>query len=214
MLHLRLAVLRRRRETQAFRSSWHCGEVDRLDVDPRLFKQEIRQPFRVDGIADDQGYDMAAVVDDWQPECLETQLEGLGLVLMRCPDALAFPGLQQRDGSGGARRERGRKRRREYEARRIGSYRVAHPCASRDIPTQAPVGLGESAVDDVHAARKSFTLRDATTPCAIHANGMDLINIGECSEFLREVADRLQRAEVAVHGIYRLEGDEFRHGGV
>ena len=62
--------------------------------------------------------------------------------------------------------------------------------------------------------RKVITLCHTTTAWAIHANGMNLINIGQGVEFIGQITNRLNRAEIPIHRIDRFECDQFRRRGI
>jgi hypothetical protein len=58
------------------------------------------------------------------------------------------------------------------------------------------------------------TLGHAAAAGAVHADGVHLVEIGQRAEFVCKIADRLDRAEIAVHRIDRFEGDQLRRGRV
>ena len=60
----------------------------------------------------------------------------------------------------------------------------------------------------------AVALGNAAAARAVHADGVDLVEIGERVIFVGEVADRGDRGDVAVHRIDALEGDQLgRVGG-
>src|SRR5262245_63311450 len=55
----------------------------------------------------------------------------------------------------------------------------------------------------------AVALANTTTVRPIHADGMDLIAVGHCTAALGEIADRMNRSDVAVPGIKALEHDQL-----
>ncbi len=45
---------------------------------------------------------------------------------------------------------------------------------------------------------------------AVHADGVHLVDVGHCAIAVGEIANRLGRRNVAVHGIQALEHDQLR----
>ena len=104
------------------------------------------------------------------------------------------------------RRERGG----EDEARRIGADGVAAGLARGDVAAHDAEALGERAVDDVDAVHHALALGDAAAARAVKADRMHFVEIGQRVVLLGEVADRLDRRDVAVHRIDALEHDDLR----
>ena len=90
---------------------------------------------------------------------------------------------------------------------RTKSTRAAGP---GDIAADQPEGLGEGALDHVDAVGEAVALGDAGAARAIQPDRMHFVEIGEGAEFLRHVAQRGDRRDVAIHGIDRFEGDHLR----
>ena len=111
----------------------------------------------------------------------------------------------QRAGGDG-RRQRGG----EDEARRVGADRVAAGGARGDVAAHHAEGLGQRAVDDVDAVHDAVAFGDAAAARAVQADGMHLVEIGQRAVLLGEVADRVDRRDVAVHRIDALERDDLR----
>ena len=56
----------------------------------------------------------------------------------------------------------------------------------------------------------AVALGNAAAARAVHADGVDLVEIGHRAVLLGEIADRRDRRDVAVHRVDALEGDELR----
>ncbi len=61
--------------------------------------------------------------------------------------------------------------------------------------------------------RGAVALRHAAAPRAVEADGVDLVEIGHRAVALGEVADGVDRRDVAVHRVDRLEGDDLGRVG-
>jgi hypothetical protein len=83
----------------------------------------------------------------------------------------------------------------------------------RDIAAHDAERLAERAFDHRHAVRDLVTLRNAAAAGAVHADGVDLVEIGDRAVFVGEVADLGDRSHVAVHRIDAFEGDQLRRVG-
>ena len=79
-----------------------------------------------------------------------------------------------------------------------------------DIAAEAAERLGERALDHVDAARGAVALADAAAARAIHADGVDLVDISHGAVALGEIADAIDRRDIAVHRIEALEHDQLR----
>jgi hypothetical protein len=60
------------------------------------------------------------------------------------------------------------------------------------------------------AAHNPVTLGDADAECPMHADRVHLVEIGYGAIALREIADGVDRRDVAVHGIDAFEADDVR----
>ena len=100
------------------------------------------------------------------------------------------------------------------ESRRIGPHRIGHLGRGRDVAAQHTERLAQRTVDDVDAAHQPVTLGHAAAARAVHADGVHLVEIGERAEFVRQIADRADGPEIAVHRIDALEGDELWRRGI
>ena len=97
----------------------------------------------------------------------------------------------------------------EDEARRVGAHGVNHCGLSGDVAAQRAERLGERAFDDIDAVGEAVALGDAAATVAIHANRMDLVDVGHGVVLVGEVGDRLDGGDVAVHRIDALEHDQL-----
>ncbi len=129
--------------------------------------------------------------------------ETLGLAGLEVPD--------RGERTGGQRR---RKRRREDEARGEGPHEIAQRGGAGDIAAHHAEGLGKRALDDRQAVHQAFALGNAAAARAVHADGMDLVQIGHRAVLVGKVADFLDGGDVAVHRIDRFEGDQLRRLGI
>ena len=110
------------------------------------------------------------------------------------------PGGQHR-GERGGEDETGRMRAYGIDAHgRGGDVAAHHEC------------LGERSLDHIDLLGNSVAFGNAAAPRPIHADGMDLVEIGKGVLAACERADRGDRGDVAVHGI-DLEGDDLVHPG-
>ena len=83
-----------------------------------------------------------------------------------------------------------------------------------DVAAHHPERLAQRALDDGDAAGDAVALGNAAAARAVHADRVDLVEIGERFIFVGEVADFGDRRDVAVHRIDALEGDQLgRVGG-
>ena len=78
-----------------------------------------------------------------------------------------------------------------------------------DISAHDAESLAEGALDDVDPVHHPFALGDAAAARAVHADRMDLIEIGHCAVAPCEVADGADRRDIAVHRIDALEHNQF-----
>src|SRR6185312_4065 len=144
----------------------------------------------------------------------QDRLDASGAILV----ALTLPGrgleMPDRGGRGGT--DRRWQRGGEDEAGRIGAYRVDYPGASGDISAEATEGLAERAFQDIDAVHDAVALGDTAATRAIHADRVDLVDIGHGAVSFREIAYLCQWRDVAVHRIEALAGDQLgpvRAGG-
>ena len=82
-----------------------------------------------------------------------------------------------------------------------------------DIAAEAAERLGERAFQDIDAVHDAVALGDAAAARAVHADRVNLVDIGHRAIALGEIADLGQRRDIAVHRIQALAGDQFRPVG-
>ena len=82
-----------------------------------------------------------------------------------------------------------------------------------DIAAEAAERLGERAFEDVDAVHDAVAFGDAAAARTVHADRMNLVDIGHGAIALGEIADLRQRRDVAVHRIQALAGDQLRPVG-
>ena len=176
-----------------------------------LLQQHVGGLLALLRIADEQRHDVGVARHHGEACGGEDRLDAGGAVLM----ALALPvrGLQMPDRSRRGRADRRRQRRRKDEARCVGADRVDDLGISSDIAAEAAEGLGERAFEHVDAVHDAVALGNAAAARAVHADRMDLVDIGHGAVFLGEIADLGERGDVAVHRIEALAGDQLRPVG-
>ena len=82
-----------------------------------------------------------------------------------------------------------------------------------DIAAEAAERLGQRAFQNIDAVHDAVALGDAAAARTVHADGVNLVDIGHGAVALGEIADLGQRRDVAVHRIQALAGDQFRPVG-
>ncbi len=123
--------------------------------------------------------------------------------------ALGLRALEVTDRGGRRRGDRRRQGGGEDEARRVGAHRVDHRACAGDVTAQRAEGLGQGAFDDVDAPGQSLALGDAAAARSVHADGVDLVDIGHGVVAFGELDDLLDRRDVAVHRIDAFEDDQL-----
>ena len=126
-----------------------------------------------------------------------------------CASRSACERLQMADGCGGGGGDGRRQRRGEDEARRIGAHGIDHRAGAGDVAAERAERLGQRAFDDVDAVGQPFAFGDAAAARSVHADGMDLVDIGHGVVALGEVDDLPDRRDVAIHRIDALEDDQL-----
>ena len=114
------------------------------------------------------------------------------------------------DRCGGRGADRGRQRGSEDEARRIGAHRIDHILAGCDVAAEAAERLGKRSLDHVDTSHCVVALADAAAARSVHADRVHFVAVSHRVVALGEIADRMHRRDVAVHGIQALEDNEFR----
>jgi hypothetical protein len=87
---------------------------------------------------------------------------------------------------------------------------VDQGCRGGDVAAHAAERLAERALDDGDPVHHAVALGDAAAVLAVHADGVDLVEVGHGAVALGQVADLGHGAEVAVHRVDALERDQLR----
>ena len=143
---------------------------------------------------------------------VEQRTELLDAILMA--DALEGACLEVSDGSDRAGGQRRRQRRREDEAGGERADEVAERRRGCDITAHHAEGLAERTFDDGEPVHQPFALCNAAATRAVHAHRMHLVEIGHRAVAVGQIADLLDRRDIAIHGIDRFEGDQLRRIGI
>src|SRR4029079_4344660 len=80
-----------------------------------------------------------------------------------------------------------------------------------DVTAHYAERLAEGPFDDVDPVRGLVACGEAAAARAVHADRVNLVDVGQRVVPVREVADRVDRRDVAVHRIDALEGDQLRN---
>ncbi len=88
---------------------------------------------------------------------------------------------------------------REDESGRIGAHGVDHVSVCRDGAAEAAESLGESAFENVDPVHHALALGDAAAVGPVHPNRMNFVDIGHRTVTFGEIADPMQRGDVAIH---------------
>ncbi len=110
-------------------------------------------------------------------------------------------------------RGRGDRRRQcggENEPRRVGANRIDDRAGTGHISAKRTERLGERPFDEVDTVHDAVAFGDAAAARAVHADGVDLVEIGHRAIFLGQVADLADRGDIAIHRIDRLENHHLR----
>ncbi len=94
---------------------------------------------------------------------------------------------------------------REDEARGIGPDAVDHAGIGGNVSAHHAECFAKCSFDNVDPVRGVVTLGYAATALTVHADRVDLVDIGEGVVFLGEVADRVDWRDVTVHRIDAFE---------
>ena len=98
----------------------------------------------------------------------------------------------------------------EDETRSVGTHRIDQCSASGDIAAKATEGLGQGAFDHVDSVHGAVARCDARTARAIHADGMDLVEIGHRAVSIGQVTELADGSNVATHRVNTFEDDQLR----
>src|SRR5271156_3423365 len=196
---------------QSLGASWNGWIVDRLDVDPVPFKQQVARPLAKIGISDHDRHDMRFRRHHRKAGFPESRL-GLsyGGALAR---ALHTGCLAMGDRGCRSRRHRGRQGRREDKSGCVGSDGVHDSTRPGDVATESAIGLGERSLHDVNARHNAIALGHTCAAWPVHANRVYLVEVSHCAIALGKVADCLEGSNVAVHRIDALEDDQLWASG-
>ena len=140
------------------------------------------------------------------------ELAHLGdLLFLAVPLHAAFLEVHDR----GARRSRhgGGQGGGEDEAGGEAADEIAERGGAGDVAAHDAEGLAKGAFDQGDAVGEAFALGHAAATGAVHADGMDFVEVGHGTVFLGHFHNLAHRADVTVHGIDALEGDDFRDVG-
>ncbi len=143
-----------------------------------------------------------------QAGCVKHRLDACGALLVALTlEARRFEVADRRGGRGADRRwQRGR----EDEARSIAAHGVADRRTCRDIAAKAAECLRERTLEHVDTPHYALLLGHTAAPRAVHADRVHLVGISHGAIAVSEIADALDRRDVAVHRIERLERDQLR----
>src|SRR5690349_3502918 len=114
--------------------------------------------------------------------------------------------------NGGERacREVRTKRRRENETVSQAADDVDHESRASDIAAHDAERLGQRALDQSEAVGHTFALSDPAATCSVEADRVNLVEVGDGTVLLRNVADGRNRPDVTVHAVDALERDDLR----
>ena len=115
--------------------------------------------------------------------------------------------LDRGDRAGGKRRRQGR---REDETGGKRADEVTDRRRAGNITAHHAKSFAERPFDNRKAIHETFALGNAAAARSVHANGVNLIEIGHGAVTIGEIADFLDRRDIAVHRIDRLKSDELR----
>ena len=107
-----------------------------------------------------------------------------------------------------------RERSGEDEARGIATNAVDNALVGRDIAAHHAECLAQRAFDNVDPVRGFVALRNAAAVIAIHAHGVNLVDIGQRVVFFGKVANLVNRRHVSVHRIDAFESDHLGGGRI
>ena len=85
------------------------------------------------------------------------------------------------------------------KARRKAAQKIHHRGRASDIAANASKRFAQSAFDQGDPVHQAAFLGDATTARAVHANGVDLIDIGHRTVLFADIKDLFDGGDIAVH---------------
>ena len=177
-----------------------------------LFQQDVADPLALLGITHHHRNDVAVVPEVGNTQRVEP------LPQLRHPVALPHPlhlaGLEMADRGGSTGGHRRGKRWCEDEAGGKAPHEIDQCRRTGDVASDHAKGLAQRALDDGQAIHQPLALGDAAAARPVHAHRMHLVEIGHGAILVGEIADLLDRPDVAVHRIDGLEGDELGPRGI
>jgi hypothetical protein len=163
------------------------------------------------GVPDQHRHDMGVRRHQGQAGPGQSRLRARYLALLRLP--LGRGALEMAHGGGRRRGDSRRQSGRENEARSVAAHGIDDRGAGGDIAAHHPKSLCQGAFDNVDAVHDPIALGDAAATRSVHADRMNLVEIGERAVFLGQFADALDGGDIAVHGIDALADDQLRPVG-
>ena len=166
-------------------------------------EQRVARLLAQPGIADQHGHDVALGRHHRNPGLPEPASQGRraflvalaqGLIGLQVADAGKRPGRDRR-GQGG----------REDEARRVAAHHVDQRRRGGDIAAHHAEGLGQRPLDHGEPVHDPFAFGDAGAARAVHADGVNLVQVGHGAVAFGNLADLSDRRYVALHRIDRFE---------
>ena len=98
----------------------------------------------------------------------------------------------------------------ENKAGRETAHIIDQHRAPGDIAADQAISLAKGAFDDIDLIGDAVAFGDAAAARPVHADGMNLVEIGQGAEAPGERADLGNRRDVALHRINTFKGDDFR----
>ncbi len=197
------------REAQPLGAARNGRVIDRLDVHAVFGEQHVADLLGLDRIADHQRHDVRGRIHHRQPGLGEHRLEHrCGSLLPVALDARRLEVAHRRQR---ARDQHRRQRGREDEPRRVRADHVDDRLVGADIAAHHADRLAERAFDDRQPLGHTVALGNAAAARAVHADGMDFVEIGQRIVAVGEIANLGDRRDVAVHRIDALERDQLGH---
>ena len=119
-------------------------------------------------------------------------------------DCLKVADARERSGD-----EDGRQRRRKNEAGRVAADAVDDHPVGGDVAAHHAESLAERSFDNRQPVRDRIAFGNATAAFAVHAHRVYLVEVGQGTVPVREIADCADRSDVGVHRINALERDQL-----
>ena len=125
--------------------------------------------------------------------------------------ALMLAGLEVTNACERAGADDRSERRREDEAGRIGANCVDAGPAGSDVAAHQAEALRHRRLDNVDLVHRIIALGDARAMWSVHADGVNLVDIGQRTVFLGKIANIADRRDIAIHGINGFECHDLRN---